>query len=269
MAGMPGTAIETLLRRERLTLALLAVVTMLAWAYTLSGAGMPVPGNDGMEGMSGDSHAGMLARAAWTPAYALLVFVMWQIMMIAMMTPAAAPMMLLFSAITRRRGAGQAPSVSTGAFLVGYLAVWGVFGMMATGAQWILESTGLLASTAAAGPALGGAILLGAGLYQLTPIKQACLGRCRDPVRFLTEHWRPGPRGALRMGAIHGVYCVGCCWFLMALLFFGGVMNAMWIAGLAAYVFLEKVTPAGHGLSRAVGVLLGLAGIAVLAGAWH
>jgi predicted metal-binding membrane protein len=266
---MSGTAIETLLRRERLTLASLAIVTTLAWAYTLSGAGMPVPGSDGMEGTTGGSHAIMLARAAWTPAYALLVFVMWQIMMIAMMTPAAAPTVLLFSAITRRRAAGRELSVSTGAFLVGYLAVWGVFGMMATGAQWALESTGRLPSMAGTSPALGGAILLGAGLYQLTPIKQACLSRCRDPVRFLTEHWRPGSRGALRMGAVHGVYCVGCCWFLMALLFFGGLMNAMWIAGLAAYVFLEKVTPAGHWLSRAVGVLLVLAGSAVLAGAWQ
>jgi predicted metal-binding membrane protein len=267
---MSGTVIETLLRRDqRVTLASLVVVSALAWAYTLAGAGMPVPGDGGMEGMTADAHAIMLARAAWTPAYALLVFLMWQIMMIAMMTPAAAPTVLLFSAITRRRGTAREVSVSTAAFLAGYLAVWGVFAMIATGAQWGLESAELLAAMAGAGPALGGAILLGAGLYQLTPIKQACLNRCRDPVRFLAEHWRPGTRGALRMGAVHGAYCVGCCWFLMALLFFGGVMNPIWIAGLAAYVFLEKVVPAGHWLSLATGALLALAGSALLAGAWQ
>jgi predicted metal-binding membrane protein len=260
---VPGTVIEALLRRdERVVLASLAFVAALAWAYVLSGAGMPVHGDGGMAGM-GD-HAGPLAPAEWTLSYALLILLMWQSMMIAMMLPGAAPAILLFSALARRRGSRVL--ASTGAFVAGYLGVWGAFSVIAAGVQWGLAET---APMAGAGPVLGGAILLGAGLYQLTPVKRACLGRCRDPVRFLAAHWRPGARGALRLGALHGVYCVGCCWFLMALLFVGGVMNPMWIGGLAAYVLLEKVVPAGHWLSLAVGVLLALAGGALLAGAWQ
>src|SRR5919106_4587669 len=145
----------------------------------------------------------MLAPAAWTPSYALLILLMWLIMMIAMMLPGAAPTVLLFSAIARKWGMARGVPVSTGVFLAGYLAVWALFSMIATAAQWGLEATALGAPMAGAGPALGGGILLGAGLYQLTPVKQACLSRCRDPVRFLAKHWRPGACGALRVGAVH------------------------------------------------------------------
>ena len=144
--------------------------------------------------------------------------------------------------------------------------IWGAFSVVATGLQWALEASGLLLAMTVTDPALGGSVLLAAGLYQLTPVKHACLRRCRGPVQFLTEYWRPGAAGAWRMGLAHGAYCLGCCWFLMALLFFGGIMNVLWIAGLAIYVLFEKTVPAGHWLSRAAGALLALAGAIVLVG---
>jgi predicted metal-binding membrane protein len=114
----------------------------------------------------------------------------------------------------------------------------------------------------------GGALLFAAGVYQLTPIKRACLRHCRSPLTFLSTHWRQGARGALRMGLLHGAYCVGCCWFLMGLLFFGGVMNLYWIAGLALFVLFEKVVPAGHWLGYAVGIALLVWGSVTLIGAF-
>jgi predicted metal-binding membrane protein len=149
----------------------------------------------------------------------------------------------------------------------GYLAVWGAFSLAAALAQWSLELAGLISPrTMTAGPAIAGVILLAAGLYQLSPLKQACLRRCRSPVAFLAAHWRPGAAGAFRLGLAHGAYCVGCCWFLMALLFVGGVMNPFWIGALALYVLAEKLAPRGHLLSRASGLLLAGAGVAMLAG---
>ncbi len=148
-------------------------------------------------------------------------------------------------------------------FAAGYLAVWAGFSAAAVALQWGLEGRGLLSGMMATTTAwMGAAILIAAGLWQLAPIKHACLRQCRSPVRFLAEHWRAGSGGAFRMGLVHGAYCLGCCWFLMALLFFGGVMNLWWIGGLAAYVLLEKLMPIGHWLGYAVGA--GLVGW----GAW-
>jgi predicted metal-binding membrane protein len=149
----------------------------------------------------------------------------------------------------------------------GYLAVWGAFSLAATLAQGGLEAAGLLApgTMAAAAPMLAGGLLPAAGLYQLTPLKRACLRRCRSPVAFLAAHWRPGAAGAFRLGLAHGAYCVGCCWFLMALLFVGGVMNPLWIGAIALYVLAEKLAPRGRLLSRASGLLLAGWGVATLA----
>ena len=262
-----STLIESVLRRDRaVVLAALAAVTGLAWLYTLSGAGMPQ-----MQGM-GDmaEHAGhaMMRPMAWTPGYAALMLVMWWVMMVAMMVPSAAPMVLLFAAINRKQREAGSPYVPTGIFLGGYLAIWGLFSGIATAAQWGLEAAGLLSPTMTTSSAvLGGGILIAAGLYQLTPIKQACLRHCRSPIMFITQHWRTGWSGAWRMGIEHGAYCLGCCWFLMALLFFGGIMNVLWIAGIALYVLFEKVVPAGHWLSYAAGAGLTVWGIVILAGA--
>jgi predicted metal-binding membrane protein len=198
-----------------------------------------------------------MAPAAWTPGYAVLLFFMWWIMMMAMMLPSAAPMILLFAVINRKQRDKGAPYVPTGIFAAGYLLVWGAFSLVAVSAQWGLERSGLLSSAmASTSVLLGAGLLIAAGVYQLTPLKHACLRHCRSPFAFITLHWRLGDLGALRMGIEHGAFCTGCCWFLMALLFYGGIMNLYWIVGLALYVLLEKTIPAGHWLGRIAGVLL-------------
>jgi len=251
--------VERMLRHDRILVVVgLVIIAALAWAYIFAGAGMDMS----MPGM-------VMAPAAWSPAYGLLLFLMWWIMMIAMMVPSAAPMVLLYATIRRRRDAAASVSPDTALFLIGYLAIWAAFSAVATLLQWSLDLAGVLSmEMSVANALLGGAILIAAGLYQFTPIKAACLRYCQSPVLFLSQHWRPGPAGAFRMGLRHGAYCLGCCWFLMALLFFAGVMNLVWIAGLAVYVALEKLLPAGPWLSRAAGVALVVMGGAVIAGVW-
>jgi predicted metal-binding membrane protein len=235
-------------------LAGLVGVVALGWAYLLAGAGMDM----GMVGMA-------MAPMPWTPSYALLMFAMWSIMMIAMMLPSAAPMVLLFTTIKRKHEASSTPAVGAGTFVAGYLVVWAAFSLAATLAQWGLERTGLVSMAVTSGSATFiGAILLCAGLYQLTPLKTACLRFCQSPVLFLSSHWRGGAVGACRMGVVHGAYCLGCCWFLMALLFVGGVMNLIWVAGIAIYVALEKMLPVGPWLSRVAGAMLAVLGTFVL-----
>jgi predicted metal-binding membrane protein len=218
----------------------------------------------GPDAMSQAMGSMVMTPASWSPAHATLVFCMWWIMMAAMMVPSAAPLILLFAAIHRCRHSYH-PYAAVGLLTAGYLAVWGVFSLAATLMQWSFERSGLLSSqTMGVGGALAGSILVAAGLYQLTPLKQACLSRCRSPVAFLTAYWRPGLAGAFRMGLVHGGYCLGCCWFLMTLLFVGGVMNPFWIGALALYVLLEKLAPADLWLSRASGVILSSAGVLAL-----
>ena len=208
----------------------------------------------------------VMAPMSWSPGTALLMFAMWWIMMIAMMVPSAAPAVLLFSAISRKQTASGHPSAAAGMFLTGYLVVWAGFSLIATALQWSLERLGLMSmDMKTSSHVLGGIILLAAGLYQFTPIKTVCLQHCQNPLLFLSSHWQSGTAGALRMGLRHGAYCLGCCWFLMALLFFGGVMNFLWIAGIAIYVALEKLLPKSQWLGRAAGSILALSGIFVLA----
>jgi predicted metal-binding membrane protein len=173
-------------------------------------------------------------------------------------------LILLVAAVHRRRHRHQ-PYAAVGLLTAGYLTVWGAFSVAATLIQWGLERTGLLSpETLSVGTIVAGSILLAAGLYQLTPLKQACLIRCRSPINFLTAYWQPGLAGAFRMGLVHGAYCLGCCWFLMTLLFVGGVMNPFWIGALALYVVLEKLAPGGPWLSRASGMILSSAGVLAL-----
>lgn len=267
-AAAAAPLVERALARDHvLVIAALGVVTMLAWAWTLSHgrtatgvsghAGMSdMRGMDGMSGMSA-----MLATAAspasWSAAHALLMFVMWWVMMVAMMVPGASPLVLLAAAVHRRAGARHAPLVVSGALAAGYVVVWGAFSLGATLLQWALERAGVLLQATLSAPApVAAAILVAAGAYQLAPPKRACLRHCRSPVDFLSSHWRPGRRAAFRLGMLHGAWCVGCCWFLMALLFVGGVMNPLWIGGIALYILLEKFAPAGERLSRAAGVAM-------------
>jgi predicted metal-binding membrane protein len=164
-------------------------------------------------------------------------------------------MLLLFARVNRTQKVRDRPYVATGFFVAGYLTAWGGFSLLAAGVQWGLEQFDLLGPMmTATNYWLGGVILLAAGLWQLSPLKRVCLRHCRSPLSFLAQQWQPGRLGAFRMGVAHGAYCLGCCWFLMGLLFFGGIMNLYWIAGLAVFVLLEKTIPLGHWLGRIAGI---------------
>jgi len=249
------TGAERLAKRSRaVTLLAFAVLTLLAWAWLLLGAGMHsavIP----MDGMGSPA-------MAWNADRFLLVAAMWWVMMIAMMLPSAAPPILLYGRVHRHRG--DAPS--TAPFLAGYLVVWLIFALLAASLHGLLEQRGIVSTTTMAmanGWASAG-FLIAAGLYQLTSIKDACLASCRTPSDFLTRHYRPGRWGAFCMGLIHGAYCVGCCWLLMALLFVGGVMNLAWIAALSLLVAAEKLLPGGPWIARLSGAALFLWGAATL-----
>jgi predicted metal-binding membrane protein len=231
----------------------IAAVTALAWLYLVVIAGMT-------------SMADMARLRPWTGAEAVMMFIMWAVMMVGMMLPSATPMVLLYARVCRKSLDMAAPD--TGAFVMGYVAVWTLFSAAATALQWGLEQAALLSPTmTSASPFFAGMVLVLAGLYQWTPAKQACLSRCRSPVEFLSTHWRPGAGGAFAMGLRHGAFCVGCCWALMALLFVGGVMNLLWVALITIFILLEKVVPFGHGVGKTAGALLALAGLAVIVAA--
>ena len=263
-------SIEQILRRDRWVVSIaLAVIILGAWVYTLAGAGMEMSAFEMTRHSLMDMDASMLAATeiSWSPAYALLMLAMWWVMMIAMMLPSATPTILLAAALNRRSNNVDPPFGATGYFTAGYLLTWLFFSAVAVAMQWGLAQANLVSQLMQSSSHwLTGVLLCAAGLWQFTPVKQACLRHCRSPVVFLTERRRSGNRGALLMGIEHGAYCLGCCWFLMTLLFVGGVMNLYWIAGLAAYVLAEKLLPAATWLGRATGVGLVIWGVMVLAG---
>lgn len=245
------------LRHDRVVvIAGLLAVVLLSWTYLLTGAGM-------MQEMGGMLMP--MSMGPWTPAHAALVFAMWAVMMAAMMLPSAAPTILLYGVIARRHTEDRALVTASVAFVLGYVAVWATFSLLAVALQFGLERAALLSPMmGATSIALAGAVLIATGLYQWTPLKQACLRHCRSPLEFIIGHWRAGVGGAFGMGFRHGVYCVGCCWLLMLLLFVGGVMNLAWIGGLALFVLIEKLAPTGHWIGRGAGVLLVAWGTATL-----
>ena len=244
-----SSALERLLRRDRaVTLSALLAASLLAWAYILSGAGMDMGSMEMTMSMSG-----MAMPELWTPAYFGLMLAMWAMMMMAMMLPSAAPMVLLFATIERRRRQ-SAPFVSTAAFTAAYVVVWSGFSLAATLLQWMLDKWALLSPAMATTSGLiAGSVLVAAGVYQYTPLKQACLRSCRSPLEFISTYWNIGP---FRIGLRHGAYCVGCCWMLMLLLFVAGIMNLIWVAVIAAFILIEKTAPRGAGLGYAVGAVL-------------
>jgi predicted metal-binding membrane protein len=276
-----GSPIERLVRRERLVVgAALLTVALLAWGYVLSGAGMDGAQDPrATEAMPGMEMAGMdmsrmgMADApsgGWDRRMWLFSVGMWMAMMIAMMTPAAAPAILLYGRVQARSqalGAADPGRIApTGVFAGAYLVLWLAVGVLAAGLHWALEASGLLspADMGSQSRWLSAAVLIGAGLYQLTPLKQACLTRCRSPTQFIVRHWRPGKTGAIRLGLLHGAYCIGCCWLLMGLLFVGGVMNLVWIAALTLLVAAEKLLPWGTGIAKATGIGLVAWGLATV-----
>lgn len=256
----PEVLLEKALRRERAAVvSALLLIVLASWAYLWSGAGT-------MEDMGGMLMP--MSSGPWTPGHALVMLAMWMVMMAAMMLPSAAPMILLFTTIARRRRAAGGPSGSPWVFSAGYLATWAVFSVGAVALQFALERAALLSPMMeTTSVALAGALFVGAGLYQWTPLKQSCLRRCRSPLEFVLTHWREGSRGAFAMGVRHGLYCVGCCAVLMLLLFAGGIMNLLWIAGLALFVLAEKLAPWGSWIGRAAGAGLVAWGIATLVAA--
>ena len=276
--------LESVLRRDRLVVVIaLVAVIVLSWAYVLAGAGMGMSAFEmtrmtqsvgvsdstqlSMQGMStgGTAAAGMMVTGAWTIGYSVVIFFMWWVMMFGMMLPSAAPLLLLFARMMRKEKKKGAPYVPTGVFALGYVVMWAAFSAVATGAQWGLEASSLLSGIMVGTSAvLGAALLIAAGVWQLTPLKNACLRHCRSPIGFLSAQWRPGRTGAFRMGLVHGAFCLGCCWFLMALLFYGGVMNLYWIIGLALYILIEKLLPAGARIAQLTGVFLIAWGAALL-----
>ena len=250
------------MKRDRLVVvAAIFLVAGLAWAYTVY-----LAWDTGR--MSMDAGVAMPQMQTWGPVDFALVYFMWAVMMVAMMVPTAVPMILMFATVNRRRLEQQGPYVPTGVFLLGYVVVWCGFAAAATVAQWGLHINSLMSSMMGetSSSILGGSLLLVAGAFQWSSLKYACLTRCRSPLGFIMTEWREGTSGALTMGLRHGVYCLGCCWILMALLFVLGVMNLLWIAALAGFVLLEKVIPAGHRVGRATGLLLVGWGVLMLTG---
>lgn len=252
------TAFEATLGRHRAwSIAALIILTALAWLWLLGGAGMqmapvvsvlpPTSHDAAMPGM-------VMAQAeTWTPGRFALTFLMWWTMMVAMMLPSAAPTILLYA---RAAGHGNAATPPTPAsFLAGYLAAWGAFSIAATTLQAILEHADLIGAMQMASQNrwLTASILVATGLYQLSSLKNVCLRYCRNPAQFISRHYRSGRIGAVRMGLLHGSYCVGCCWLLMALLFVGGIMNLAWIALLTVMVAAEKLLPHGRLIALATG----------------
>jgi len=244
------TRLEALLQRDRLFVAAgVAGVTALCWAHL-------VAASSDMAAMDLGAMAAVQI-APWTARDFALVLAMWVVMMIGMMLPTATPMLLLYARVARRAAADGRPFAPTGLFALGYAAVWSLFSVAATAAQWGLDRLALLScAMVATSPALGAALLVGAGLYQLTPWKEACLRHCREPAHFLSRGWRRGRLGAFRMGFAHGAFCLGCCWALMSLLFVGGVMNLLWIGGITLVVLLEKLAPHGTRGAKLGGLVL-------------
>jgi predicted metal-binding membrane protein len=234
-----------------IVLAALLAITTLALGYTYWLA-------------TGFDMSGMMAPeyVPWSATYFAFMLVMWIVMMIGMMTPSVVPMVLLYAAIARKNAHAH-PFAPPGWFVAGYLLAWSGFALLATLLQWWLEKLALVTPMmAGTSRLLGGLALVAAGIYQWLPAKQACLASCRAPLSFVQRHggFQSTRQGALRLGALHGLYCIGCCWALMVLLFAFGVMNLTWIAGLMLFVLLEKVLPWPKAFSRAAGAAAILAG---------
>lgn len=217
----------------------------------VSAANMPAATADA----TGMSHA--VAVRAWSGADFGLMFLMWAVMMVGMMVPTAAPMAMIYAAVARKAASQGRVLAPTAAFVTGYVVIWCAFSVLATLLQWQLNRAALLSPMMILSSAeLGAALLIIAGLYQMTPLKKACLRHCRSPAHFIAGHWRPGTAGAVRMGAEHGLFCLGCCWLLMLLLFVGGVMNLLWIALITGFVLIEKLAVRGEAAGRLVGAAM-------------
>jgi len=240
---------ETALRHDRMVLLGMLAITLLCWAWI-------VPMARDMYGRM-DGPSAWMMTTVWDWPHLVLLWSMWAVMMAAMMLPSAAPMLILFTVVLRRKGEGSASPVPTYLFAAGYLLVWALFSAGVTLLQRVLTTARVLTPMMEVAEApVSALLLLAAGVYQWTPLKRACLRTCQSPLSFLTRHWRRGTAGALGMGAVHGAYCLGCCWALMLLLFVGGVMNLWVIAALTVCVVIEKIAPGGGRTAQVTGGVL-------------
>ncbi len=255
------TTLEAVFQRDRtIVISSIVGVVGLAWAYIIYLA-------LDMKNMDMGMEISMPQMQSWSAVDFVLMFIMWTVMMIAMMVPSAGPMILMFATINRKRREQQAPFVSTGVFLLGYLVSWTWYSALATLGQWGLHTAALLSPMMVSTSAiLGGTLLLTAGIFQFTSLKYACLTRCRSPLGYFLNEWQEGRRGAFLMGIRNGIYCVTCCWAIMILLFVVGVMNLLWVAIIAVFVLVEKVTSEGPWVSRISGLLFIIWGVWMLAG---
>jgi len=251
-------------RRDRLLIGTcIALITGVAWAYLVH---LNRHMTSSIEDNTMMAAMGMVMNQPWGARDLLLTFAMWAVMMVGMMAVPALPVLLLFAGMrTQRVDRGLVPTVPSFGF--GYLIVWVAFSACATAAQWALHERALLSSTMTTSSTLvAGLILIAAGAYQLTPLKTGCLARCQSPLGFLMSSWRDGSSGAFQMGLRHGIFCLGCCWALMAVLFVVGVMNLTWVGVLTVFILAEKLGPTGAHVSRAGGAILIALGVVLVSG---
>ena len=247
----PFTVLESALRRDRApAVVLLIALPLVSWLWIV------VMARDMYGPMTGAS--AWMMTGVWDLRYVALLWAMWAVMMVGMMLPSASPTLLLYAGVARRSATGaSAASRQIYALAAGYLVIWALFSVGATALQLLLVKFLFVSSMLeVTSPMVGATLLVIAGVYQLTPLKLACLRSCQSPLGFLMSRWRAGSVGAFRMGLAHGVLCVGCCWALMLLLFAGGVMNLAVIVALTAFVAFEKLTPFGARGARISGVML-------------
>ena len=245
-----GITVESLVRRDRvILLSSVGLLAGIAWLAMVRG------------------HADGMTAHHTTAAPLGLTFAVWMVMMVAMMLPPVMPWILLFSAVSRNRAPSAWPFTAVATFAGGYFTVWAVYSLAAASLQLVLQRHALLSAVdLGVGPYAGGALLLLAGLFQVSPLKAACLRHCRSPLGFFLTRWREGPIGAYRMGLQHGAYCVGCCWALMMLSFALGVMNLLWMTALTLFLCLEKIAPGGGTSSRLSGLVFMAWGLWMLIG---
>jgi predicted metal-binding membrane protein len=255
----PQRSAVTLARREIVIVAAcIVLISALAAAYLLHLRAAMASSSRSATTMA---QMGMIVGAAWSAADVRFTFTMWIVMMVGMMAPAAMPVLLVVAAAHARRAEHRAPTTVL-LFALGYITLWLAFSACATLGQWALHDAALLSQAMAVeSPLVGAAVLVAAGAYQLSPAKRACLQHCQTPMSFLMSHWREGGAGAFRMGLHHGLYCVGCCWALMAVLFVVGVMNLAWVAALTVFILIERIGPHGALVARTGGIVLIALGI--------
>jgi predicted metal-binding membrane protein len=255
----PAPPLAPVFLRDRvLLLAALGAAVALSWAYLAwMAADMAVA-----SGASLAHCAAMPGMTSSSGAYLAWTFVMWAVMAVAMMLPTALPLVLLFDRFRRARHPGRGAAAAIAALVAGYLAAWFAFAIVGGLLQYGLEHAGAVTPVMGRlrSAAAGGVVLVAVGAFQLSPLKEACLARCRSPLMFLMTRWRGGRLGAFAMGLDHGLFCVGCCWALMLAMFVAGVMNLAWMAALGVLMAAEKVVPRGDLLARAAGVALAGAG---------